>query len=364
MTKRQVFIDTETTGLSSQGGHRIVEMAAVEVIGGKLTGRQFHTYLNPGRSIDPYAERVHGLSADFLRDKPQFCDVAKGFIDFVQGAECLMHNARFDTGFINAEMVAAGRTDRLQDLASIVCTVTKAKSRFPGEAASLDALIVKSGISLKRNKHSALEDAQLLAEVYLKLLNGPPSKFQTSTYQPESKKQMQSTTTGQHISPERLSMEKVIELTGSRKETFFYRDKHKRIIDHRVVNERRWKCVDGPLIYVVTDQTGVIRYVGKWVTTNALYSRWVRHDTIHHGERTRNFYLAELDAGRGPLTVWSISVDELKKKLPSSVSAMHSKDIAEGLEALWISRWKTQLLWNTKLEALTPGFLDGEYWKV
>ncbi|WP_363318714.1 exonuclease domain-containing protein [Rhodoferax sp.] len=283
---------------------------------------------------------------------------------YVQGAECFMHNASFDTGFIDSEMSAAGRTERLQDLGSIACTVSIAKSRFPGETASLDALILKSGLSTKRNKHSALEDAQLLAEVYLKLLTSPPSEVHISICQPEIKKRMQFTTTSQKISPEQLGMEKVIELTGSRKETFFYREKHKRIIDHRVVNERRWKKVCGPLLYAVTDHTDEVRYIGKWVTANALYNRWVRHDTIHHGECTRNFYLAELDAGRGPLTVWSISVDELKKKLPSTVSAMHSKDIAVGLEALWISRWKTQLRWNTKLERLTPGFLDGEYWHV
>ena len=110
MPNRQIFIDTETTGLSVFAGHRMVELAAVETIDGELTGRQFHYYLNPGRAIDPYAQKVHGLSVEFLANKPLFLDVADAFIKFVQGSECLMHNATFDTGFINAELAAAGHT--------------------------------------------------------------------------------------------------------------------------------------------------------------------------------------------------------------------------------------------------------------
>lgn len=185
MEKRQIFIDTETTGLSAKGGHRIVELAAVEAVNGKLTGKAFHTYLNPGRSIDPYAEKVHGLSIEFLANKPRFSDIAEGFKSFVQGSECLMHNAPFDTGFINAELEAAGYSERLHQLANIVCTVSLAKSRFPGESASLDSLINRSGNSTKRNNHSALEDAQLLADVYFKLLANPGAK-PISTMQPRT----------------------------------------------------------------------------------------------------------------------------------------------------------------------------------
>jgi len=185
MTKRQIFIDTETTGLSAKGGHRIVELAAVEAVDGKLTGRTFHTYLNPGRSIDPYAQKVHGLSIEFLANKPRFTDIADGFISFVQGTECLMHNAPFDTGFINAELVAAGYGERLQQMANIVCTVSLAKSRFPGEPASLDSLIERSGNSTMRKHHSALEDAQLLANVYIKLLANPGAN-PISTMQPRT----------------------------------------------------------------------------------------------------------------------------------------------------------------------------------
>lgn len=359
--KRQIFVDTETTGLSAKSGHRIVELAAVEAINGKLTGKKFHTYLNPERSIDPYAQRVHGLSLDFLREKPRFADIAEAFSSFVRGSECLMHNASFDAGFINAEFEAAGYSDRLQQLANVVCTVNMAKSSFPGESVTLDALIQKSGYPTKRDNHSALEDAQLLAAIYFKLLTNPNEKFflPAPTRTPMTNKFF-----GESITPERLGMEKTIELTASRNETFFYRDMHKRIIDHRVVNEKRWKGIAGPLVYVVTDHSGLIRYVGKWVTNTALNARWIRHKTIHHQESSRNIYLAELDAGRGPLAVWSISIDELKPKLPSIVSPMSQKDIAVGLEALWIQRWKDQLKWNSRIEPVPAGFSGGNYWRL
>ncbi len=179
MATRQVFIDTETTGLSAKAGHRIVEIAAIEVIDQKLTGRKFHTYLNPDRSIDPHAQKVHGLNSDFLKDKPTFRQVANEFIEFVRGAECLMHNALFDSGFINAELSQAERNETLEGLGPVTCTVSLAKRMFPGESVKLDALIPKSGLSTKRKQHSALEDAELLALVYLKLLNGTTTKGPT-----------------------------------------------------------------------------------------------------------------------------------------------------------------------------------------
>lgn len=360
MAIRKVFIDTEKTGLSANAGHRIVELAAVETINGKLTGREFHAYLNPGREIDPYAFKVHGLSSEFLADKPRFSDVSKEFVNFIQGAECLMHNASFDMGFINAELGESGFNEQLQQMAKVVCTVNLAKSRFPGAPASLDALIERAGILTRRNMHSALEDAQLLADVYFKILAHPMRNIAESaqTNHPDTHRMYSAL-----ITPEKLGMEKTIELTASRSETFFYRDMHKRIIDHKVVNEKRWKNVVGPLVYVVTDNTGNIRYVGKWVTATSLYARWIRHKTIHHQESTRNRYLSELDAGRGPLAVWSVSVDELRKKLPANITNQDPKEIAAGLEAIWIQRWKAQLHWNTRLEPVPLGFSDGEYWR-
>lgn len=102
----------------------------------------------------------------------------------------------------------------------------------------------------------------------------------------------------------------------------------------------------------------------QWVTNTALNARWIRHKTIHHQESSRNIYLAELDADRGPLAVWSISVEELKPKLPSVVSVMSPKDIAVGLEALWIQRWKDQFKWNSRIEPVPAGFSDGNYWRL
>lgn len=165
------------------------------------------------------------------------------------------------------------------------------------------------------------------------------------------------------ISPDKLGMEKVIELVSAGHETFYYRGKHKRVIAHRVINEHRWRNIRGPLIYVVTDGSGTIRYVGKLEADTALHSRWLRHDTVHHQERTRNIYIEELEAGRGPLTVWSTSARELKPKLPGDAQRLHDVEIACKLESLWIQRWKNQFLWNKRMEPVSAGFSDGEYWR-
>lgn len=170
MTKRQIFIDTETTGLSARSGHRIIELAAVEAIDGCLTGKVLHTYLDPGRDIDPGAQRVHGITAASLVGKPKFIDIVDRFVTFVEGANCLMHNATFDRGFIDAELARAGQGRRLSDLGEITCTLKIARQRFPGHSASLDALISRAGLSIRRQKHSAVEDATLLATVYFKVL--------------------------------------------------------------------------------------------------------------------------------------------------------------------------------------------------
>lgn len=166
------------------------------------------------------------------------------------------------------------------------------------------------------------------------------------------------------VLPNMLGMEKTIELIGARHETFFYRNMHKRLIDHLIVNDQRWRKINGPLVYAVTDSCGVIRYFGKWESATALFSRWVRHKTIHHQERARNFYLSELDDKRAPLSVWSISVSELKSKLPVSIQGLSEKNIAVGLEALWIKRWRNQLDWNHRDEPVPTGFDDGDFWSA
>lgn len=363
MAKRQIFIDTETTGFSARTGHRIIEIAAVEAVNGCLTGRIIHTYLDPQRSIDPGAQQIHGITSATLVGKPKFADIAKDFVAFVAGAECLMHNATFDCGFIDTELALAGHKRCIAELGQVTCTLKLARKHYPRESASLDALIGRAGLGVSRQKHSALEDAKLLAEVY----------FRTLAHSSTASSDVRSSTTATAIgtpserspvvTPEVLGMEKVIEMVSARQETFFYRNKHKRIIDHRVINEHRWKNIDGPLLYAVTDHQGQIRYIGKWETATPLHSRWLRHKTIHHQERARNLYIAELDAGRGPLTVWSTSVAELKNRLPSAMQVLANASLAAGLEALWIRRWKAQLLWNDRLEPLLDGFHDGEYWK-
>ena len=173
---------------------------------------------------------------------------------------------------------------------------------------------------------------------------------------------MDKVNTSKVVTPAYLGMEKAIELVGARSETFFYRQKHKRIIDYRVMNERRWKNVSGPLLYAVADCAGIIRYIGKWESETALHSRWLRHKTIHHQERARNLYIEVLDASQGPLSVWSISVRELKPRIPTEVHHLSDKEIAAGLEALWIKRGKSQLKWNNRNEPVPAGFHDGNIW--
>lgn len=256
-----------------------------------------------------------------------------------------------------------GTSQGICDLGQVTCTLKLARKRFPGESASLDALISRAGLGICRQKHSALEDAKLLAEIYFGILTNSSEASSVISRTPPSTAIGKSMGSAPLVTPEALGMEKVIEMVAARQETFFYRNKHKRIIDHRVINERRWENINDPLVYAVTDHQGLIRYIGKWETATPLHSRWLRHQTIHHQERARNLYIAELDAGRGPLAVWSTSVAELKERLPGVVHRMAESSLAAGLEALWIRRWKEQLHWNERLEPLLDGFHDGEFWK-
>ncbi|MEQ1600768.1 MAG: DNA polymerase III subunit epsilon [Methylophilaceae bacterium] len=173
---RQIFLDTETTGLSPAQGHRIIEIAAVEVINRRATQNHFHVYLNPEREIDPGAQEVHGITLEFLQDKPHFVDVVDEFLDFVADAELVIHNAPFDVGFLNAEL---GRIDRAKIekvSANIVDTLRMAKDMRPGQRNNLDALCRHFGINnSKRTLHGALLDAELLAEVYMAMTRGQES---------------------------------------------------------------------------------------------------------------------------------------------------------------------------------------------
>lgn len=167
---REIVLDTETTGLSPATGDRIVEIGCVELINHIPTGRHLHLYLNPDRSMPEDAFRVHGLSDEFLRDKPRFAEVAGQFIDFIEDSTLVIHNAPFDMGFLNNELERAQRPSLRNE---VIDTVMVARERHPGARVSLDALCKHYGIdNSRRTLHGALLDAEILAEVYLELIGG------------------------------------------------------------------------------------------------------------------------------------------------------------------------------------------------
>ena len=171
---RQIVLDTETTGLEVHKGHRVIEIGCVELSARRPSGRTFHRYLNPERRVDDGAFAVHGISDDFLRDKPRFADIAEEFLEFVGDAEIIAHNATFDIGFLEAELEAAGHARGvLRERASVLDTLALAREKFPGQRNSLDALCRRLGVDAsQRELHGALLDAQLLAEVYLAMTAG------------------------------------------------------------------------------------------------------------------------------------------------------------------------------------------------
>ena len=169
--KREIVLDTETTGLDPATGHRIVEIGCVELISGVRTGKEFHTYLNPERDMPEEAERVHGISGRFLQDKPVFAEKVDDFLEFIAESTLVIHNAGFDMRFINAELARLGFGPIPME--RTIDTVLMARKKFPGSPASLDALCKRFNVDLSgREKHGALLDAQLLADVYLELLGG------------------------------------------------------------------------------------------------------------------------------------------------------------------------------------------------
>lgn len=170
---RQIVLDTETTGLSAEGGDRIIEIGCVELVARKLTGNNKHFYLNPERDSHEDALRVHGISNEFLKDKPKFADVAPQILDYLQGAEIIIHNAAFDVGFLNKELELTGRAPFSTYVASITDTLAMAKEMYPGKRNSLDALCDRLGVDNSgRTLHGALLDAELLADVYINLTRG------------------------------------------------------------------------------------------------------------------------------------------------------------------------------------------------
>ena len=191
---RQIFLDTETTGLSPATGDRIIEIGCIEMIDRAITGRHLHLYINPQRSSHPDALRIHGLTDEFLSDKPVFSAVAEALMEFVAGAEILIHNANFDLGFLDEELRRLSLPKFRQGVAQVTDSLTMAREAFPGKSNSLDALCKRLEVDNRhRTTHGALLDAGLLAEVYLRMTRGQKAlvveaePVQTSNHQTDTR---------------------------------------------------------------------------------------------------------------------------------------------------------------------------------
>lgn len=175
LSNRRVVLDTETTGMPVGDGHRIIEIGCVELDGRQLTGRHYHVYIQPDRTIDEGAIAVHGITDEYLKDKPRFKDIADEFFEFIQGAELVIHNAPFDIGFIENEFALQGQSERanVSEYCTVLDTLVLARERHPGQRNNLDALCKRYGVDNSgRDLHGALLDAEILAEVYLSMTGG------------------------------------------------------------------------------------------------------------------------------------------------------------------------------------------------
>lgn len=180
MKNRQIVLDTETTGLKAKEGHRIIEIGAIELMERQLTGKKFHYYINPDREIDPGAQQVHGITNEFLADKPLFAEIIEELVDFIQGTSLIIHNAAFDVEFLNHEFCRSTKQGikTIADYCSVIDTLKLARFKHPGQKNNLDALCKRYSIDNKdRNLHGALLDAQLLAQVYLAMTGGQNQLF-------------------------------------------------------------------------------------------------------------------------------------------------------------------------------------------
>lgn len=203
---RQVILDTETTGLRIEDGHRIIEIGCLEMVDRKLTGKHYHQFINPKREIEAAAIAVHGITNEFLRDKPFFTDISKEFMEFVMGAELIIHNAPFDLSFINNELMLARQEWKpVTDYCGVIDTLQLARQLHAGQRNSLDALCKRYAVdNSKRDLHGALVDAHLLAQVYLAMTGGQGSFFDVLN---ESQNTTGSNTeTSIHISVEKTSL--------------------------------------------------------------------------------------------------------------------------------------------------------------
>ena len=184
---RQIVLDTETTGLDPKQGHRIIEIGCVEMINRRLTGNNYHQYLQPDREIDEGAQAVHGITPEFLADKPRFADVVTDFLDYIKDAELIIHNAPFDVGFINHELKLAGEEyGTVATYSTVVDTLVMARKMRPGKKNNLDALCREYDVNnTQRDLHGALLDSELLAEVYLHMTGGQ-SALMLDSEEPDS----------------------------------------------------------------------------------------------------------------------------------------------------------------------------------
>lgn len=193
MTDRFIVLDTETTGLSVDDGHRIIEIGCVEIANRRISGKTLHQYLDPEREIDEGAMQVHGLTLEMLQGKPHFGDVADEFLEFVSGAAILIHNASFDVGFLDAELSRAGLAPLATRTGEIIDTLAMARELHPGRRNSLDALCDRYGISNAHRKlHGALLDAELLADVYLAMTRGQDSLVMAGDDQEQQQRDLDS----------------------------------------------------------------------------------------------------------------------------------------------------------------------------
>ena len=170
---RQIVLDTETTGLEPEQGHRIIEIGCVELVDRRLTGNNFHVYLQPDREIDAAAIEVHGITNEYLADKPRFADLAGDLMGYLEGAELVIHNAPFDVGFLDAELARIETAGSISDHCTVLDTLVMARKMHPGQRNSLDALCGRYDVdNSRRDKHGALLDAEILADVYLAMSGG------------------------------------------------------------------------------------------------------------------------------------------------------------------------------------------------
>lgn len=177
---RQIVLDTETTGLAPEEGHRIIEIGCLELVNRRLTRKHLHYYLNPERTVERAASEIHGITSAFLQDKPLFADIVDELIQFLEGAELVIHNAAFDIGFLNAELKRCKRFKPITHYCSSLDTLAIARKKHPGQQNSLDALCRRYGVdNSNREFHGALKDAELLSQVYLLMTGGQTQLFET-----------------------------------------------------------------------------------------------------------------------------------------------------------------------------------------